>query len=245
MKAFVQIHTDGEFYNENAYLAWRAFRHFGYDVIKFKTADLYKQEITKETPCYAGVETTKSIFNKLGVKHKELSSYPSELKNYFIRDIKIETVEYVRKTVCSGKKIFAKPLDIHRKLFDGTLFETENDLIRLGGLDDNWPVYTCHPVRFASEYRCFVYNKQILDVRKYKGDFIFTPSQTFLFNVIRSYENAPIAYCIDAGIIAEFSAYTSIVEITDAWSFGHYGLNMVHFGRMLIDRWSEIVSAAS
>ena len=58
-------------------------------------------------------------------------------------------------------------------------------------------------------------------------------------NAINQFHNAPVAYCLDFGLTSKGD--TALVEATDAWSFGHYGLDMLHFTNMVIDRWNEIV----
>ncbi len=247
MKAFVQVHTDSEFFNENYYTAWRAFEWFGYETIKFKQYQA-PDNIAPETPVFASVQQTKMIFQKLGIKHEELESYPTCLDKWLYREIGIDTIANIRNDVCRGKSLFVKPLDKDRKKFDGQLMKTEKDLILLGGLEDNLSVFVSTPVDFKSEYRVFIHKGEILDVRKYRGDFELPPSRNVLNNMIKriqaSSSNPPAAYCIDVGVCVNERGhdYTSLVEVTDAWSFGHYGLSMLDYGNMIIDRWNQIVN---
>jgi hypothetical protein len=246
MKAFVQIHTDGEFYNENYFNAWRAFEWMGYKTVRFKQFQS-PDDITKETPVFASVQQTKMIFNQLGIKHDELVSYPRCLDKYLYRNVGIAPIHEIRQGVCKGESIFVKPLDKNRKKFDGHLLKTEKDLIYLGGLEDDLQVYISEPINFKSEYRAFILHNEILDVRKYQGDFELVPSRNVINNMIRSLQGhdlAPKAYCLDLGVCVNKNGhdYTALVEVTDAWAFGHYGLPFQDYGKMIIERWNEICS---
>jgi hypothetical protein len=243
MQAFVQIGEDGEFQKENALSAWRAFNHFGYEVVKYKHADIPRLPITRETPCYGSVKTSKAIFKKLKVEYTELPSYPASLNRFFRRNIYESTVGEVRQIVCAGGQIFAKPLDDHRKMFHGNVFKTERDLIAFGGVPDEWPLIAAEVVKheIVSEYRVFILKGEVLDARKYRGNYEYAPSSNVIKNMIALYKDAPIAFCLDVGVaINQHADYTFLIETTDAWAFGHYGLDFVHYGNMLVARWNEM-----
>lgn len=246
MKAFVQIHNDNDFYNENYFSAWRAFSWLGYEVTRFQAYKDLPDGITKETPVFASVQQTKIIFNQLGVKHKELESYPNCLKRWLYRDVGTSSIGEVKKAVCKGESIFVKPLDKNRKLFDGIYLSGEKDLILLGRLEDDLEVCISEYINFKSEYRAYILNDEILDVRKYRGDFELAPSRNTIQNMIEtlSGKNKIQAYCLDIGVCTNKNNdnYTALVEVTDAWAFGPYGLNFVDFGKMIVARWNEICS---
>jgi hypothetical protein len=238
MKAFVQIHQDNQYYNPNFFEAWRGFSHLGYEVIPFKIHEVNDIGIKKETPAFASVPMTKQLFRRLGVKWVDLPSYPKELDSYLNRKVYIEKWGKVKKDIELGKTLFIKPLDEHRKHFVGQLV-SENELILIDKLPDFQHIFVSEPLKFLVEYRVFIRDGNILDARRYTGDF----KKLIDFNVVeqamRDLKSPPVAYCLDFGL-DEFGR-TSLVEATDAWSFGHYGLDMLHFINMVISRWNEIV----
>ncbi len=239
MKAFVQIQTDNQFANPNYFEAWRGFKYLGYDVETFYPHDFYRMNITKETPCFAGVDITKKIFNKLNINHKELESYPSCLDPFLNRNIYILSIGEIKQLIQSGESVFIKPQDKDRKLFEGIVIKELKDLDKVNFLIDPYEVYCSDLINFLVEYRVFIHNGKILDSRKYRGNFELNIDYNVVRNAMRSMKNAPVAYCLDFGLTDQ--GKTALVEVTDSWSMGHYGLDMLHFVNMIIDRWNEIV----
>lgn len=241
MKAFVQVQEDGEFYSENQFSAWRAFCQFGYDVVKFKRSELHRLNITPETPVCAGLWAMQHIFKLLKVEHKELGSYPDELYHFLGRKVEMTTLETAVKRISKGANLFVKPTDQNRKMFNGKVFDAESlDSTICALLVENpkLPVYVSGIVPFLSEYRVCVHNESILDARPYKGDSSLGYDRDLVARMINKLENPPIAYCLDVGVTMMDT--TLLVEVTDAYSFGHYGLSCESYGKMLIDRWNEI-----
>ncbi len=236
MKAFVQTHTDGEFFNANFFDAWRAFNWFGYDVVKFKPEAIEDLEITSETPVYAGTSTTRRLLHRIGVTKPFLPSYPKELNSLLKRSIRVEIFGDIIERVAKGEALFIKPLDEDRKLFDGFLARSLSDL-SVARIDLNREVYCSPPMDFLIECRAFILNKSIVDSRPYRGNFRITIAYYLIEQKIRELE-FPVAYCLDLGYVQGMG--TVLVEATDAFSFGNYGLEMTIFGRMIIDRWAEI-----
>lgn len=243
MKAFVQIHTDYMFYNENYFNAWRAFNWLGYEVIKFKQFEI-PADLTRETPVFASVQQTKMIFQKLGIKHEEFPSYPESLEYCLGRKFGIDTTSNINKRVNEGEKLFVKPLDKNRKRFDGFVAEKDTDFIAFCGKDFNEKVYWSEVKNIVHEVRVFIHKNKVMDIRPYRG-VPFTELDSYLsknviLTAIKNLVNPPVAYCLDFGILD--TRETLLVEATDAWAFGHYGLNFVDYGNMIIDRWNEIVN---
>lgn len=240
--AFVQVDLDGYFSNENHYLAWRGLNYFDYNVQLFKSHEINRLDITKETPIFAGVDTFTNCLKKININilEKELWSYPKSLYKYLGRKIQILPMNDVRKSINQGNSLFIKPLDKDRKLFDGYLLKNTKDLEYFKNLFDFVLVYAFEPVNILSEYRVFIHKQKILDSRRYKGDFKLNINYSIVENAIEDLENPPIAYCLDFGLTDDNK--TILIEATDAWAFSPYGLDMIHFTNMIIDRWKEIVN---
>lgn len=241
MKAFVQVQEDGEFYSENQFSAWRAFSQFGYEVIKFKRSELHRLDITRETPCCGGLSVMQYIFKLLKVEHNELSSYPLELTPFLGRKVGTSTLEAAVKKLSKGESLFIKPTDQNRKIFNGKVFDSESldsNICALLVENPKMPVFVSEVVPFLDEYRVCIHNGSILGARPYKGNASLGYDFDEVARMVNAFENAPIAYCLDVGIT--MANTTLLIEVTDAYSFGHYGLSCELYGKMLIDRWNEI-----
>jgi len=79
-----------------------------------------------------------------------------------------------------------------------------------------------------SEYRCFIYNKKLVGLQNYSGDFTIFPNINIINEMIKEYKNAPISYTLDVGInnyINSNDNNTFIIECHDFFSIGLYGFN--------------------
>lgn len=76
---------------------------------------------------------------------------------------------------------------------------------------------------FESEWRAFVFNNELLDVKKYCGDFKKYPFIPDVENCVRCFENAPVAYTLDFGICS--SRGTVLIEVHNFYSCGLYGFD--------------------
>lgn len=84
----------------------------------------------------------------------------------------------------------------------------------------NWQVSS--EVKIDSEWRIFVLNGKILDVRCYSGDPWLLPQKSCVERMIHNYSDAPRAYTLDVGVN---SGGTFVIEVHDFFSCGLYGFN--------------------
>lgn len=242
MEAFVQVHLDGHFTNENHFLAWRGLSYFNYKVNVFKNYEASHLPLTKETPVYAGVSTFTNCLKKINIDilERELPSYPDSLNKYLGREIEVLKFKTIKDRLRDGKSVFIKPLDNDRKAFNGKLLEGQSGLDYIKDIPDFISSYVFGRVNILSEYRVFIHKQKILDSRRYnQGNFRYNIDYNIVESAIKDLENPPIAYCLDFGYTDE--GKTILVEATDAWSFAPYGLDMIHFTNMIVDRYKEIV----
>jgi hypothetical protein len=107
------------------------------------------------------------------------------------------------------------------------------------------PVYASEVVTWQSEYRCFILNKEILDIRRYAGDMEFLPNLNLVRNMIEEFTDAPVAYSLDVGKMLDSTNFlwdTSLIEVNDGFSLGIYGLPAYKQVKMIIARWKEMTS---
>jgi hypothetical protein len=238
MKAFVQT-KKGEFVNPNDYNAWRGFQKLGYETIHLDASAIFlPKALTKETPVFAGVQGFKKVMKHLKVEKQELPSYPDCLKKFLGREIRTVTLGELRVDINKYGPVFIKPNDEFRKHFNGHVVKESMDLRYTLYLPDDYEVLASDIVNFDTEYRVFIHKGAILDSRNYKG-FRGAINYDIVEEAIKEFENAPVAYCLDFGLTKE--GKTLLVEVTDANSCGCYGLDCLYYGRMLADRWEELM----
>lgn len=239
MKTFVQVER-GEFPRE-MYLtyAYGAAKYFGYEVVKFEPDNF--AGMSKECPVFCGVYQFPLVLKYLGVDYKPLPSYPAALSGYLNRKIEKTSLQEAKARVLAGEVLFVKPTDDNRKSFNGQLIKEKwpnRDFQLFKALQSNQEVLICKPLEFLVEYRVFIHNGKILDSRKYRGDFRLNLDYNVVERAIADF-GGPVAYCLDFGL--DSLGRTTLVEVTDANSLGHYGLDPFYFTNMIIDRWNEIV----
>lgn len=89
-------------------------------------------------------------------------------------------------------------------------------------------------VEFESEYRCFVYNKELVGIQNYTGDFTLFPDINKINDMIKSYTSQPISYTLDVGIV---DSETFIIEVHDFFSCGLYGFSNHKILPYMFSRW--------
>lgn len=214
-----------------------------FDGLNLSSLDKYKPNL-KTDIIIGSVEATNYFFNLCGSKIPSYLGYPNELKKYLGRTVFSTQV----KDLSLLFPYFIKPKD-DVKLFTGTLVENEK---QLKIFKEQYPVtsetklFLSSPVKFISEYRCFVHKGVLKGIQWYSGDFKIFPDVSIIENMIKDFKNAPVSYTIDVGVINDTDKYlrshlnTLLVEINDMWAIGSYGFSAKDYVRMTIDRFQEI-----
>ena len=83
---------------------------------------------------------------------------------------------------------------------------------------------------FISEWRCFVFNGNLVDMQNYAGDIWTLPSKKTIMHMIYDFEhapgmNVPPAYTLDVGVVACKLLNTKVIEVHDFYSCGTYNFN--------------------
>jgi len=185
------------------------------------------------------VGDVRSALRAMGRPEPANVDYPEALKEFLGREITIGTLGDVRRHPAEPK--FIKPLE--HKAFTGFVLDglSADSRRRVITQDDATPVYIVEPVEFVAEYRSFLLGREVLDCRKYRGDWSVAPDRAVVLAAVEAMAgHAPAAYCLDWGITPE--GKTLLVEMNDGFSFGHYGLPTISYARMLSARWHEMAS---
>lgn len=111
----------------------------------------------------------------------------------------------------------------------------------LAHVSDSTPVWTSAPINFVSEYRTFILHNQILDCRRYKGDWSKAPNKAVVESAVEMMAKvAPAAYCLDFGVTD--IGQTLLVEANDGFAMGPYGLAPPHYACMIAARWRQMAT---
>jgi hypothetical protein len=174
---------------------------------------------------------------KLGKPRPEPLDYPERLEDYFGRGIWKSTLGEVRAFV---QPLFVKPLV--QKEFNGFVWRADHESRRrVVQHGDETGVWCSEVVEFVSEYRACILYRKLVGLQRYKGDFFKVPDQKVVEGAIKAMgRHAPHAYCLDFGVTED--GRTLLVEATEGFSFGPYGLNPVTHARMIAARWNELAS---
>lgn len=235
MKAYIQTDKNGEFYNVNAFLAYEGFKNFGFEIQKFIDVD----EISSKNPEYiivGGIGNVRRRLENLNVlrQSKEID-YPEELKHFLRRNIWCSSInEIVNKKEWD---VFIKP-QTETKLFPGKIIRREMDLLGLIDKEKDTKIWCSELIHFKTEWRCFIRYKEILDIRRYKGDWDTKIDVNTVLSAIHSFTSQPNSYALDFGVNEENEMF--LVEVNDGHSLGTYGLSSAHYAKFLSARWSEL-----
>jgi hypothetical protein len=172
---------------------------------------------------------------------KDLGSatHPDPLARFLRRRVWRSTLAAAQAAVeQSGHPIFVKPSEVQKR-FTGVVL----------GSGDAWPlvsvpgrtaVWCSEVVSFKSEYRAFVCNRNVLDVRHYWGDPTVTPQEATIGAIIVAFgPDAPDAYAIDVGVLP--SDDTALIEVNDGFALGSYGLATDLYLAVVGTRWRQLL----
>lgn len=74
-----------------------------------------------------------------------------------------------------------------------------------------------------AEWRCFVYNRKLVGLQYYSGDFCIFPDVEFVKECIEVYSDCPPAYTLDVGVNKQDGTF--VIEVHNFYSCGLYGFN--------------------
>lgn len=238
--AYIQKLLDGMTIDANAYIAYQGFTALDFNIKYFTTLDRKNLIPANDEIVCGTITTVKMILNNMGIKVPAELNYPIELTEYLGRKVwKNRISEILEK---DQYPLFIKPFD--NKIFDGLVIKNKIDLYQLISkvqIDIKEMEILCAEVKnFVAEYRCFIKNKKIIDVRKYKGIWNAFIDPKLLNEMIEKYTTSPVAYTLDLGVTDDCK--TLLIEANDAYSIGHFGLDHIEYAKFLYARWCELTN---
>lgn len=229
-----------EIVSENAYAAFYGFSTMGWEVVFYEGNP--PEGLSREDIVVGWISQVKQAIRNLGITPPNELDYPEELNDFYGRKLWKSTLHTIYNDETTWP-VFVKP--VNGKQFNGKLITKLGDLIGLGEQKDR-DIWCSEPIKFESEWRCFVKYGQLIDSRCYKGDFSLSPNFNIVTKCIELYKNAPAAYTLDVGIVKYMDDnirkhLTRVVEVNDGYAMGTYGLRPIEYAKMISARWSEIV----
>jgi hypothetical protein len=239
MRAFLET-INKEWFDDFVYISWYQLYNRGFEIHKFDSEDLENSLLNKDLDLkndiiIGSVESTIEFFKACGIDIPKPLDYPEPLRKYLHRNIE----QKLFKEVHNDYPYFIKPIDV--KQFTGALVEQDSHLQMFkdfDNLNDETEVYISEPIKFESEYRCFVHDGKLVGIQYYDGDFRKYIDSDVVEKMISEFTDSPIAYTIDVGYVE--GKGTVLIEVNDMWAIGHYGLDAKTYVSMCIDRLQEI-----
>ena len=94
-------------------------------------------------------------------------------------------------------------------------------------------------VNISSEYRCFVFKRELKGIHFYSGDFRVFPDVEQIESMIKAYDKCPVAYTLDVGVNERG---TFVIEVHPLVSCGLYGFRDNALPYMLMAGYQHIVN---
>lgn len=153
--------------------------------------------------------------------------------------IELMKYEYLKRLVMFGSnKDMFKPKE---KYFikDNTKIKGITDIVSYDKLPNNDDWIISELIDIESEWRGFVFNGELLDIRCYVGEFDMFPNVDQVREMIGKYKNSPRAYTIDVGVNNDKGTF--LIECHQFFSCGLYGFNHHSIPLMFSSCHKEIV----
>lgn len=171
----------------------------------------------------------------------------------------LDAYKHRRTTICSSKeeihnlfsewkqeRLFIKSADVLK--CDYTDIYTEE---QISSLPKSEKYFVSEPVNILSEWRIFVLNGKVLDIRNYDGDFWLLPDRKEVEEMVSQYSyisnylkepavngGNPPAYTLDVAVIEKDGEQkTAVIEVHNFVSCGLYGFNHPRLLHMLKQGW--------
>ncbi|MBR5371364.1 MAG: ATP-grasp domain-containing protein [Oscillospiraceae bacterium] len=234
MKAFIQCLQDGTPMDYDVYNACCGFREMGWEIVFVRSYQELAQMHEKQDVIVGGIGMVRRRLKDFGIAITD-TDYPPTLRQYFGRKIWLSTINRVNSEP-EMYPVFIKPVE--NKRFIGRVVHSPKDLIGCGNEFDNAEIYCSEVVQFLAEYRAFIRYGQVLDVRRYKGDWRTVPDPEVIGRCVADYADAPKGFAMDFGVTD--SGQTLLIEVNNTTSLGSYGLMYIDYAKLLSARWAEL-----
>lgn len=242
MPAWIMIDAVGVPLDSNQFALLDGFRDLGEDIRTYRRSEYLEDRIpaTPDDIAVGYVEVARRQFRRIGIPEPADLDYPPALHGFLGRSVVKSTVGEVRRGGMSLQApVFVKP--VRHKQFPGFVCRTHRDFMHLLSADDSVDVWLSEVVDLRCEYRCYLHFHEVIDVRRYAGDFRVVPDWSVIDRMIAAtrHNPLPIACSLDVGVTGD--GRTILIEANDGFAMGNYGLAPRRYAELLRDRWDQIV----
>lgn len=238
MKVFLRKGIDNEIANHNFYAAYDGFKQLGFEICYFQNINELSNHQKGEI-VIGYVDDVRSMLHKHDIVAPELD-YPEELTAYLGRKVWKSRLSVIANNP-ENWNVFIKPVE--DKKFTGIVVRSTKDLVGCGTYGDDPEIFCSEIVKFVAEWRCFVRFGNILDVRRYRGDWRLHFDSGVVQGIVDQFNTAPKGYSVDIGLTDK--GETLLIEVNDGYALGHYGLNSLDYAKLLSARWSELTNTTN
>lgn len=235
MKVFLRKGIDNEIANHNFYAAYDGFKQLGFEICYFQNINELSNHQKGEI-VIGYVDDVRSMLHKHDIVAPELD-YPEELTAYLGRKVWKSRLSVIANNP-ENWNVFIKPVE--DKKFTGIVVRSTKDLVGCGTYGDDPEIFCSEVVKFVAEWRCFVRFGNILDIRRYRGDWRLHFDSRVVQEIVDQFDTAPKGYSVDIGLTDK--GETLLIEVNDGYALGHYGLNSLDYAKLLSARWSELTN---
>lgn len=185
----------------------------------------------------------KHALRQFGKELPPEDSYPECLHHHLHRNVaKMLTLRDAKNLIEDVGSHFVKPVTLKR--FTGFVTCDSMDP-RFNGASDKTPVWVGEVVEFVSEWRCYVANGCLLDIRfaDHGGDRNIKPQRGIILDAVRDLTEcaAPAGYAVDFGVLS--TGQTALVELNDGFSIGAYDkIEPAVYWEVIQARWQQLIS---
>jgi len=142
---------------------------------------------------------------------------PSQLRTNEFLDRNLSYIDYTEDWSFAGRDHFIKEIGT----FKGYADVSDPATILPAG-----SYYISGLLDIISEYRCFVYNKSLVGIQYYSGDFTTFPDIHTINKMMKTFTNCPRSYTLDVAITRTHDDLkTVVIEAHDIFSCGLYGFS--------------------
>ena len=236
MKAYIHG-FQGHAYNDDCQTAMDGFQKLGIETVLFTTNEEFDTR-NPEDVVVGGTIIIWHALNQLGIT-AEHYDYPSELIAFRGRKIWEKELGDIQE---KDLPIFIKPVE--EKIAPGVVIRSMNDLHEeYGLLPPDTKLYCSEPVRFLSEWRCFVLYGQVIGIQYYFGGRSLECDHSVINAAVEAFRSAPAGCALDFGVTED--GRTLLIEVNDGYSLGAYGLEATLYAQLLAARWAELNNTIS
>ena len=232
---YIQKNNDGIPHHFDCACAMYGAMELGldYKLVTFEEVQSGKWDNLIRTHLFVGsVEFMTEVFSRVGIEQPRLPM--NNLREF--KEMKLKDFIYT-------EPVFIKPKSI--KAFTGFVVD-EVSKSMIGGLDGELDIIVQEVLpSIKSEWRCYVFNGKIVDVRHYSGD-IYGDTEY----IVRTYNRNQIYLLVGDGMPETFvidiafrggGKGVTVIEFNDMWAIGNYGVPNDLYVRMLKQRYFDII----